>query len=123
MFWNRSDAKAFEDHVEKVLKRKYPKAEWNLEPQSPITSKGTKIKVDFRLTNRKKRTVTLVDAKSGRITVGDLRQIEDYKRACKASNCIIYAAAPLSQLSDSIKQRAKKSNIKIVHTRWEPDSF
>ncbi len=119
MFWIKSDAKVFEEHVERSLKRKYPKAEWNLETQSPITSKGMKIKVDFRLTNRKKGTVTLVDAKSGRITVGDLRQLEDYKKACKVSEAIIYTATPLSELSDSIKQRAKKSNIRIVHTRWE----
>lgn len=119
MFWEESDAKAFEDHVEKVLRRKYPKSEWNLERQSPITSKGTKIKVDFRLTNRKKGMVILVDAKSGTITVSDLRQLEDYRRASRVSEAIIYAATPLSKLSDSIKQRAKKSNIKIVHARWE----
>ena len=119
MSWTKSDAKAFEDHVERVLKRKYPKATWNLEAQSPIMSKGTKIKVDFRLTNRKKGTVTLVDAKSGTITIGDLRQLEDYKRASKVSEATIYTAAPLSKLSDSIKQRAKKSNIRIVYTRWE----
>ena len=112
MLWGKSDAKEYEDHVERALKRKYPKTTWQMETQSPI--KGTKDKVDFRLTNRKTGKEILVDAKSGRISVSDLRQLDDYKRSANVKEVIIYTPTRKAAISDSIKQRAKKSGIKIV---------
>jgi len=114
VFWSKSGWKEFEDHVERVLKRKYPKTDWEIEHQSPIKTSG---KVDFRVENRKTHRVILVDAKGGKISVSDLRQLEDYKRTAKPSEVIIYTRTPLIDVSDSIKQRAKKSGIKILYTR------
>ena len=112
MQWGKSGAKEYEDHVERALKRKYPKTTWKIEPQSPI--KGTRDKVDFRLENRKTGKEILVDAKSGRISVNDLRQLDDYKRSANVKEVIIYTPTRIADISDSIKQRAKKSGIKLV---------
>ncbi len=114
MLWGKSDAKEYEDHVERALKRKYPKTTWKIETQSPIVIKGTKSKVDFRLTNRKTGKGILVDAKSGAISVSDLRQLEDYKRSASVREVIIYTPTRIADIPVSIKQRAKKSGIKIV---------
>jgi len=122
MLWGKSASKEYEEHVERALLRKYPKGQWILESQCPVVTKGTKGKVDFKLTNRKTHEQIVVDAKSGPVSVADLRQLEDYKRSAKASAAIIYTSTPLSQLSDSIKQRANKSGIKIQHSAPR-DSF
>ena len=114
MQWGKSDAKEYEDHVEGALKRKYPKATWKIETQSPVVIKGTKCKVDFRLTNRKTGKEILVDAKSGAISISDLRQLEDYKGSTNVKQVILYTPTRIADISDSIKQRAKKSGIKIV---------
>ncbi len=119
MLWGKSDAKEYEDHVERALKRKYPKTTWQIETQSPI--KGTRDKVDFRLTNRKTGKEILVDAKSGKISFSDLRQLDDYKRSTSVKEVIIYTPTRIADISDSIKQRAKKSGIKIV--RSSPRSY
>ena len=113
MVWGKSSGKEYEEHVERALVRKYPKGQWILESQCPIVTKGTKGKIDFKLTNRKTGRQILADAKSGTISVRDLRQLEDYKRSTKSSEAIIYIPTPLSELSDSIKQRANKSGIRI----------
>ena len=123
MIWGKSSSKEYEEHVERALLRKYPKGQWNLESQSPIVTKGTKGKIDFKLTNRKTGKQIVADAKSGTVSVSDLRQLEDYKRSTKASEAIIYTPTPLSELSDSIKQRAKKSGIKIQHSAPRDSSF
>jgi hypothetical protein len=122
MTWGKSPGKEYEEHVERALLRRYPKGKWNLERQCPILIKGTRSKIDFKLTNRKSGEEIVVDAKSGTVTVADLRQLEDYKRSCKASEAIIYTPTPLSWLSDSIKLRAKKSKIQIQHSAPR-DSF
>ena len=114
MLWGKSDAKEYEDHVERALKRKYPKTQWKIETQSPVVTKGTKGKVDFRLTNRKTGKEILVDAKSGKVSISDLRQLEDYKKSAKVKEVIIYTCTRLTDITDSIKQRAKKAGIKIV---------
>ena len=122
MLWGKSDAKEYEDHVERALKRKYPKTAWKIEIQSPLVIKGTKCKVDFRLTNRKTGKEILVDAKSGAISISDLRQLEDYKGSANVKEVIIYTRTRLVDIPVSIKQRAKKSGIKIVcsspHSYW-----
>jgi len=51
MIWGKSSSKEYEEYVERALLRKYTKGQWILEKQSPI--KGTRDRVDFRLTNRK----------------------------------------------------------------------
>ena len=114
MIWGKSDAKEYEEHVERALKRKYPKTEWKIEAQSPIVIKGTKSKVDFRLTHRRTGKEILVDAKSGRISVSDIRQVEDYRGAANVKEVIIYTHARLADIPVGIKQRAKKSGIKVV---------
>jgi len=114
MILGKSDAKEYEDHVERALKRKYPKALWKIETQSPVIAKGTRCKVDFRLTNRKTGKEVLVDAKSGKISISDLRQLEDYKESAKVKEVIIYTSTRSTDITDGIKQRAKKSGIKIV---------
>ena len=114
MLREKSDAKEYEDHVERALKRKYPKAKWKIEAQSPIVIKGTKSKVDFRLTNRKTGKEILVDAKSGRISVSDIRQVEDYRGAANVKEVIIYTQNRLADIPIGIRQRAKKSGIKMV---------
>lgn len=119
MFWSKLSFKEYEGHVGRVLRRKYPKTEWVIEHPSPIKTRG---KVDFRVTNRKTGREILVDAKSGRISVNDLRQLEDYKRSTKPNEVIIYTCTPLTDISNSIKQRAKKSGIKILHTSPRPRS-
>ena len=116
MILGKSSSKEYEEHVERALLRRYPKGQWIFESQCPIVTKGTKGKIDFKLTNRKTGRQILVDAKSGNVSVADLRQLEDYKRSAKASDTFIYTSTPLSQLSDSIKQRASKSGIKIQHS-------
>ena len=121
MIWERSDAKEYEDHVERALKRKYPKTEWKIEAQSPIVIKGTKSKVDFRLTNRKTDKEVLVDAKSGRISVSDIRQMEDYKGAANVKEVIIYTSTRIADISTPIKQIAKISGIKIVSSSLRSD--
>lgn len=122
MVWEKSEAKEYEEHVERALKRKYPKTQWKIEAQSPIVIKGTKSKVDFRLTNRKTGKEVLVDAKSGRISVSDIRQMEDYKGASNVKEVIIYTGTRLTEIPAGIRQRAKKSGIKIVcsstHSDW-----
>ena len=121
MVWGKSDAKEYEDHVERALKRKYPKTEWKIEAQSPIVIKGTKSKVDFRLTNRKTSKEVLVDAKSGRISVSDIRQMEDYKGAANIKEVIIHTGTRLAEIPASIRERARKSGIKIVCSRTRSD--
>jgi len=68
------------------------------------------------LTNRKTRKQIVVDAKSGRVTVSDLRQLEEYKAAVTAAKCIIYTPIPLIKLSKPIKDRAKISGIEIHYS-------
>jgi len=114
MIWGKSDAKEYEEHVERALQRKYPKTEWKIEPQSPVITKGTRGKVDFRLTNRRTGKEILVDAKSGAISVSDLRQLEDYKGSAKVREVIIYTCTRVADIPVGIKQRAKESGIKIV---------
>ena len=116
MIWGKSAAKEFEELVERVLKRKYPKTEWLLETSCPIKSKGIRLKIDFMLTNRKTGRKIVVDAKSGRVSISDLRQLEDYKTSARVSQAIIYSGIPISELTPGIKERAKKSGIKIIHT-------
>jgi hypothetical protein len=122
MYWGKSSAKEYEEHVERSLKRKYPKAMWQMEKQSPIKSRGTTLKVDFIITNRKTGRQVVVDAKSGQVSIGDLRQLEEYKIAAKASKCIIYTPTPIRKLSEGIKYRAKKSGIEI-HCSVPRESF
>ncbi len=114
MLWGKSDAKEYEDHVKRALKRKYPWTQWKIEDQSLVVTKGTKGKVDFRLTNRKTGKEILVDAKSREVKVSDLRQLEDYKRSANVKEVIIYTPTRKADIKDGIKQRAKKSGIKIV---------
>lgn len=116
MSWGKSDAKEYEDHVERALKRKYPKTMWEMEEQSPVVP-GVKEKVDFRLKNRKTGRQILVDAKSGTLSIDDLRQIEDYKRTAKVKDVIIYTPTRIADIREGIKQRAKKQGIKIVHSK------
>lgn len=106
--------KEFEEHVERVLKRKYPKKDWEIEPQSPIKNIG---KVDFRVKHRRSGKQVLVDAKSGKVTDDDVRQVKDYKASAKASEAIIYTATPRRDISPRIADRAKTLGIKIEHTK------
>ena len=116
LIWEKSNAKTYEEHVEKVLKRRFPKTQWQLETQSPVKYKGTTLKIDFKLTNRQKGNIVIVDAKSGKVTISDLRQLDEYKSAVRASKTIIYTATPLGNLAKPIKDRARESSIEINYT-------
>jgi len=112
ILWGKISGKEYEAHVKRVLQKKYPKGQWQLEEQSPVSGG----KIDFMLKKRGTSTKVVVDAKSGTVTTNCLRQLDDYKRLTKAKEAIIYTLTPLSKLSKPIKQRAKELGIKIKYS-------
>ncbi|MFC2003597.1 restriction endonuclease [Chloroflexota bacterium] len=112
ILWDKMSSKEYEAHVKRVLQRNYPKGQWLVEEQSPVSGG----KVDFMLKKRGTSIKVVVDAKTGAVTANCLRQLDDYKRCTKAKEAIIYTLTPLSKLSNSIKQRAKELGIKILYS-------
>ncbi|MFC1955015.1 restriction endonuclease [Chloroflexota bacterium] len=111
-YWDKMSGKEYETHVKRVLQRKYPKGQWQLEEHSPVSGG----KIDFMLKERGTSKKVVVDAKSGTVTANCLRQVADYKRTSDAKEAIIYTLTPLSKISNPIKQRAKELEIKILYS-------